>query len=306
MTLVWWSSGSSFIFTFTGVTDINVQDLYISLGNPNAGQPMTWVQANQIFQNVVYDNAAETVTCTLPRPNNGYTPEWGQATIGYYFIQNSVENVLSAAPALVEFPLENIDLMRKKIMAQPSVSTNAFAIGHGVNNLAPWGTSLGSIDIDDVKHYYTEAVQEGLGVKTYQADIFNTWMNKEWIDGDNGVNALSSVLVVDDEFTMDALNIAQKVYTMLNNIALSGGTFDNWVETVYDEQAVNLPNIPIYLGGLSKELTFDAVISTVQTADQPLGTLAGRGTMTSKHKGGHIYYKCKAYRDWEKIGRAHV
>ena len=140
-----------------------------------------------------------------------------------------------------------------------------------------------------------EAAQEGLAVKCYQSDLFNNWMNKEWIEGDTGINALSAVQIVDGEFTMDQLNIAQKIYRMLNNIAMSGGTFDNFIETVYDEKAMHLPNIPEYIGGLSREITFDAVISNSASEGQPLGTLAGRGTMTDKRKGGSIYTKIEEH-----------
>ena len=47
----------------------------------------------------------------------------------------------------------------------------------------------------------------------------------------------------------------------------------------------------MYLGSLIKELAFEQVISTADTIDQPLGTLAGRGAMTDKHKGGSIRAK---------------
>ena len=40
-------------------------------------------------------------------------------------------------------------------------------------------------------------------------------------------------------------------------------------------------------GGSSAEVIFQEVISQSATADEPLGTLAGRG-MDSNHKGGHI------------------
>ena len=29
----------------------------------------------------------------------------------------------------------------------------------------------------------------GLCLKTLQSDIFNNWVNKEWVDGDNGIKA---------------------------------------------------------------------------------------------------------------------
>lgn len=50
------------------------------------------------------------------------------------------------------------------------------------------------------------------------------------------------------------------------------------------------------MGGLSKELVFEEVVSNAQSeitdsTKQPLGTLAGKGVMHSKHKGGQVTIK---------------
>ena len=45
----------------------------------------------------------------------------------------------------------------------------------------------------------------GLCVKTYQSDIFNNWINTEWLDGENGINAITAVSTAGDEFTIDSL-----------------------------------------------------------------------------------------------------
>ena len=132
-------------------------------------------------------------------------------------------------------------------------------------------------------------------MKTYQNDLYNNWMRTTWVEGMDGINELSSVVVTGGEFSMNQLNIAEKVFIMLNNIANAGGSWDNWVQAVYDEKPVMMPNIPIYAGGLSKEKTFDAVVSNSAANGQPLGTLAGRGVMTSKHKGGKIRIKCQEH-----------
>ena len=51
----------------------------------------------------------------------------------------------------------------------------------------------------------------------------------------------------------------------------------------------------MYMGSLIKELAFDAVVSNadaeVSGNTQPLGTLAGRGRLTNKNKGGKIKIK---------------
>ena len=81
---------------------------------------------------------------------------------------------------------------------------------------------------------------------------------------------------------------------MLNRIAVSGGTYDDWLDTVYDHDRIQRAETPIYHGGLSKELIFQELVSNSssnQTEDQqiqPLGQLAGRGALAQKHKGGSM------------------
>ena len=59
----------------------------------------------------------------------------------------------------------------------------------------------------------------GLAIKTYQSDIFNNWINTEWLDGEGGINEVTAIDVSSGSFTMDTLNLAKKVYDMLNRIA---------------------------------------------------------------------------------------
>ena len=73
----------------------------------------------------------------------------------------------------------------------------------------------------------------GLILKTYQSDIFNNWVKTELVDGENGISAITAISTAGDKFTIDQLNLSKKVYDMLNRIAVSGGTYQDWVETVY-------------------------------------------------------------------------
>ena len=59
-----------------------------------------------------------------------------------------------------------------------------------------------------------------------------------------------------------------------------------------DKQAIS----PIYFGSLIKEVVFEEVVSQsgvdlTSVTSQPLGTLAGKGRLSSKHKGGKIEIK---------------
>ena len=117
-------------------------------------------------------------------------------------------------------------------------------------------------------------------------------MNTEWIDGPNGINAVTAIKIdpESNSFQLDTLNLAKKVYDMLNRIAVSGGTYQDWIETVYTNDYIERSETPIYEGGMSAELEFQEVISQSATQDEPLGTLAGRGKTTGQ-KGGHIVVK---------------
>lgn len=135
----------------------------------------------------------------------------------------------------------------------------------------------------------------GLCLKTHQSDLFNNWVNKEWVDGDNGINAVTDVEVKDGKLNLDALNLAQKVYNMLNRIAISGGSYKDWIETVYTTDYYFRAETPVYEGGMSTTIDFEAVVSNSASnasgVEEPLGTMAGRGFNQGK-KGGKIVIKC--------------
>ena len=198
---------------------------------------------------------------------------------------------------LNEFPLKNIDDMRKEILTGTDLNTK-FVIDE--NAFLPYAQLTGVTGIGNGYNYFN---LNGLCVKTYQSDIFNNWINTEWLDGENGINAITAVSTAGDEFTIDSLNLAKKVYDMLNRIALSGGTYEDWQEVNYGEQALRRAESPIYQGGMSSEIVFEELVSTAETTDKPLGTLAGRGNLTDR-KGGHI--RIKVTEPCYKIGRAHV
>ena len=103
----------------------------------------------------------------------------------------------------------------------------------------------------DGSRLLSSAKQYGLALKTYQSDIFNNWIKTDWIDGENGINAITAVDVKDGKLELDTLILAKKVYNMLNRIAVSGGTYNDWIETVYTTNYINRSETPEYQGGLS-------------------------------------------------------
>lgn len=140
----------------------------------------------------------------------------------------------------------------------------------------------------------------GMLLKTYDSDIFNNWVQTDWIDGAGGITELTSIDITanDGKLTMDALNLQQKVYNMLNRIAVSGGTYRDWLETVYTAgKYLDRPETPVFIGGMTQYIEFDEVISKSATettyGSQPLGDIAAIGRGGKPLNNGHIHYQCE-------------
>ena len=190
---------------------------------------------------------------------------------------------------LEPIPLENIDKCRDNILAKPG-NIEFLITATDQNNLAPY-INFGKRKTVNNKLNTTDP-QYGLCIKTYNSDLFQNWINTEWIEGIQGVNEISAVDVSGGKLSMDALNLSQKVYNMLNRIVVSGGTYRDWLETVYTgSNYFERCETPIFEGGTSQEIVFQEVISNSASENEPLGTLAGRGVTTSKQRGGHIKIK---------------
>ena len=134
--------------------------------------------------------------------------------------------------------------------------------------------------------------QEGLFLKQYTSDIFNNWLNTDTIQA---INTMSRVSTLGNYFSIDALNFAKKVYQLMNSVALLGGSYSAWLQATYDIDNFYFQNGPRYEGSLVKEVVFQEVVSNTNTTtnagEQPMGTLAGRGTMSNKHIGGNMVIK---------------
>lgn len=193
------------------------------------------------------------------------------------------------------FPLKNIDKMREAILAAPK--TSPFEItSSGVG--MPYEALTQTIETNNRKEpigcgcYYPQA---GLGLKTYLSDRFNNWLNTETIEGENSINEITAVDVSDGKLTMDALILSKKLYEVMNRIAISGGSYNDWQEAVYGVRTTRMAESPMYEGGLSSEITFDEVVSSSESNAtgelQPLGTLAGRGSDHETKGGQSIHVK---------------
>ena len=180
------------------------------------------------------------------------------------------------------FDLEQIDNLRDYILSKGKTEV-VFDEDYLVNDFLKRAISSNT----------TKEVFGGLCLKTYQSDINNNWINAEWVEGENGISNLTKVDTSGGSFSIDTLNLAKKVYEMLNRIAISGGTYKDWIETVYTTDYYFRAETPVYEGGMSSEIEFEEIVSnSASEADgyEPLGTLAGRGINTTK-KGGNIIIK---------------
>ena len=181
------------------------------------------------------------------------------------------------------YNLEEIDSLRELILSK---GKQEFSFGEGIKT---------GIDfLDQVTGLKTQKEElGGLCLKTYQSDLYTNWINTEWIDGENGISKITAVDTSSGSFTIDTINLAKKVYEMLNRIAISGGTYKDWIETVYTTDYYFRAETPVYEGGMSSEIEFEEIVSnSASNVDEyePLGTLAGRGINTSK-KGGKLIIK---------------
>ena len=189
---------------------------------------------------------------------------------------------------LESYPLENLDTIRDKILL--TAGDVIFDISNTTMSVKPLINFAKRKAVNSKLN--TTDPQYGLCIKTYNSDLYQNWINTEWIDGTNGINEASAVDVSDGTLSMDALNLSQKVYNFLNRIAVSGGTYRDWLETVYTGgNYMERCETPMFEGGVSQEIVFQEVVSNSASGEEPLGTLAGRGVTTGRQKGGHIRIK---------------
>jgi len=253
-----------------------IENIYMirKLNNITLNEPLV-----SLFKNVILYRDNNSIWCDTPIVD---VQELSDSDI-YGIYWNNVPIPVNGKPYIKTFPLENIDKMRMKLLQAPTETA------YIINNASDEPYKLPLEYAEDNSYYFSLTnSQEGLGLKTYQSDLFNNWLSTEWIDGVDGISAITAVSTAGDSFTIDELQMSKKIYDMLNRIALSGGSYDDWLDAVYTHERSRGQENPAYLGGLIKELAFQEVISNAATADEPLGTLAGRGRLSGKNKGGRI------------------
>lgn len=274
------NEGTSLLITGTGVTDNIDPDAIKFYVQIIVSQLI--VRGTDLFTNWTSDPANGTIIGTNPT-SLLLTQEIGFGGIEYD--NETANDNTNIVPEIETFPLVNIDTMRQNLLAYVATDT-PYIIDN--STLAPYGTTIRNTSTGKPKITYP---MQGLALKTYQSDLFNNWIQTEWIDGVDGISAVTAIDTSGGSFTIDELNLSKKIYDMLNRIALSGGSYDDWLDAVYTHERTKSAENPIYLGGLIRNLVFEEVVSNSRSLDEPLGTLAGRGRVGNKDKGGHIVAK---------------
>lgn len=260
------------------------KSIKIRFQNPSTGQYkesyINYLTSNGSTQTITTDK----ISTVFPAENslNGYTTIQG-IYVGQFpgdeeLYKSSLKTILK------EKKLETLDKIRDEILKAPG--NQALIIEDSTDK-----------DVKEIFKDIRDAARNKLGglvLKTYDSDIFNNWVKTDWIDGENGISKVTALKPDEDgTITMDALNLQQKVYNMLNRIAVSGGTYRDWLETVYTAgRYLDRPETPVFQGGMSQMIEFDEVVATTgNTEGQVLGELAGRGYARQPNSSGRLHFQ---------------
>lgn len=247
----------------------------IRLNNENIKTwPNEWVLKGWVDENT------ETIKITAVENTGAYNP----ANITYDLVLNP-------------FPIQNIDdaryliLSNNKLGQRVTIETRDTANGPSVINYLPYALTCEQNPGTDISR--NADTMNGLVTACYKADLFNCWLNSEWIDGPNGVNELSAVPINNGVMKIDDFLVQKQIYNMWNRTAIADGTYYGYQEAMWGESIWRSVESPVYCGGMSSEIVFEEVVSTAETkteTENPLGSLGGRGTTRGRdgRKGGTI------------------
>lgn len=278
-----WGHGEELIFRYT----VNEEDFDLTLNDLSGTAITTNIHIKNVYTELNIDGKNEG--------NDRLLIEFNKNIENFESVEvmaNEVEEEIYNKLSLVPFDLSNIDDMRYDLLSHHTLGS-AFEIEQGTNDYLPYSVLIGVDNKDKSLNTYP---LNGLVLKTYQNDIFNNWLNTEWIEGENSITELTKVAIVDGAFSMDSLNFAQKQYNMLNRIATAGATYEDWQDVVYEEVKRRQIESPMFVGGMSQEVVFDEIVqnapANINGEVSQLGDLGGRGKLLNNKKGGKIHIKC--------------
>lgn len=270
----------------TNLTDIDYQRFWDSI------KVTVMTSDGELAHRKLGELTTNALTDTIILNNVSANP---YATILQFF--TTKETAKFVKTELGQYDLKLLDQIRDVILHKKGNETLVLEPTNvGANNN---GSSELSSFFDDLIKSQSNKLG-GMLLKTYDSDIFNNWIQTDWIDGAGGIADITSIDINanDGKLTMDALNLQQKVYNMLNRIAVSGGTYRDWLETVYTAgKYLDRPETPVFIGGMTQYIEFDEVISKSATetayGSQPLGDIAAIGRGGKPLNSGHVHYQCE-------------
>lgn len=304
----WQEPEENFYLKIDGIPSGNI---YNYIFNFRFNIPIKDIWKNEILNNTYYEDIHGTISLKNII-NGGGTATWNNLNEkGYLKIETTCakietllgENVVNPIKFTYDFEIERknytsdiklqsfalseIDEMRKLLLASNELGEEFVIEKGGDNAIMPYDVLVQRTE-DDVN--WNAFAMNGLVVKTYQSDLFNNWLSSEFVDQ---INAISAVDTSGGSFTMDSLNLAEKVYELLNRILVGGGTYQDWQEAVYGEGTIRMCETPMYIGGMSSEVMFEEVIATTDNSseNQALGSLGGRGREVGQKGGKNIHVK---------------
>lgn len=198
---------------------------------------------------------------------------------------------------LKSIPLSALDQLRIDILKFTQKGTPMVFNGQGQEEYNKYFEDICQADYGANQVYGNKCCneQQGLIVKTYQNDMFNNWLRTEYIEE---ISEMTAIKVEMGKVKIDDIILQRKIYDMMNRVAVSGGSLQDWEQARYGGKEKRWIESPMYIGGFSAEIGFDEVVSTAETSQTngdnsettPLGSLAGKGGMIAKSdQGGNIH-----------------
>lgn len=165
--------------------------------------------------------------------------------------------------------LKAIDWIKNTLLTQPTntnASLNAIARQPGASQE----------NAQQLIYTYTSAETQGKGLilKTLLSDKLQTWLNSDYVD--EIIN--STKVLASTDFTIPNFILAEKMYKMANKTLVAGSRWTDYLEAQYGSSVRMQEEQPIWIGSVSNTIRFEEVVSTAATTEEPLGSLAGRGS----------------------------
>jgi hypothetical protein len=157
----------------------------------------------ELFGNIYTIDGLNTIVGE--NPIGIFANAFSRSLFGYVY--SGIGYLDKEIPKVVTFNLEDIDSMKKKLLKMNDVG-DVFRISSS-ETLEPYSMILQQ---GNTGEFPITSKQEGLGLKTYQSDLFNNWISTEWLEGSGGINEITAVDTSEGNFTLNSLMLSRKIF----------------------------------------------------------------------------------------------